>query len=166
MFGMLKLQVWVCVTEVRGIFRSVMLACYVLGVNNLCIVRFTLLQALMAFIGDCPDVAMLEDVLIAVLDLLRHTPPGRIPLLAGMSGAQLFVSLLSREQPALRILGLHLLAHFVPYIQSGAPPGTPPMSLAFHYISGKVAYAVPGIDRPITLSSLRLSNAWVIDASE
>lgn len=76
----------------------------------------------MAFIGDCPDVAMLEDVLIAVLDLLRHTPPGRIPLLAGMSGAQLFVSLLSREQPALRILGLHLLAHFVPYIQSGALP--------------------------------------------
>ena len=73
----------------------------------------------MAFIGDCPDVAMLEDVLIAILDLLRHTPPGRVPLLAGMSGAQLFVSLLSREQPALRILGLHLLAHFVPYIQSG-----------------------------------------------
>ena len=76
----------------------------------------------MAFIGDCPDVAMLEDVLIAVLDLLRHTPLGRIPLLAGMSGAQLFASLLSREQPALRILGLHLLAHFVPYIQSGAQP--------------------------------------------
>ena len=73
----------------------------------------------MAFIGDCPDVAMLEDVLIAILDLLRHTPPGRVPLLAGLSGAQLFVSLLSREQPALRILGLHLLAHFVPYIHSG-----------------------------------------------
>ena len=82
-----------------------------------------LLQALLAFIGDCPDVAMLEDVLIAILDLLRHTPPGRIPGLAGASGAQLFVSLLSREQPALRILGLHLLAHFVPYIQSGAQPG-------------------------------------------
>ena len=73
----------------------------------------------MAFIGDCPDVAMLEDVLIALLDLLRHTPPGRLPLLAGMSGARLFVSLLSREQPALRILGLHLLAHFIPYIQTG-----------------------------------------------
>lgn len=79
-------------------------------------------QALMAFIGDCPDVAMLEDVLIALLDLLRHTPPGRLPLLAGMSGARLFVSLLSREQPALRILGLHLLAHFIPYIQTGRRP--------------------------------------------
>ena len=99
-----------------------------LSSHKLCIVHCTLLQALMAFIGDCPDVAMLEDVLIAVLDLLRHTPPGRIPLLAGMSGAQLFVSLLSREQPALRILGLHLLAHFVPYIQSGALPGVPAIS--------------------------------------
>lgn len=76
------------------------------------------LQALIAFIGDCPDVAMLEDVLIAILDLLRHTPPGRIPLLAGTGGAQLFVSLLSREQPALRILGLHLLAYFVPYMHA------------------------------------------------
>ena len=76
----------------------------------------------MAFIGDCPDVAMLEDVLIALLDLLRHPPPRRLPLLAGMSGARLFVSLLSREQPALRILGLHLLAHFIPYIQTGRRP--------------------------------------------
>ncbi len=69
--------------------------------------------------------AMLEDVLIATLDLLRHTPPGRIPLLAGSGGAQLFVSLLSREQPALRILGLHLLAYFVPYMHAkGASPTT------------------------------------------
>ncbi len=104
--------------------------------DNLHAISSILLQALMAFIGDCPDVAMLEDVLIAVLDLLRHTPPGRIPLLAGMSGAQLFVSLLSREQPALRILGLHLLAHFVPYIQSGALPGIPPNSVALRQISG------------------------------
>lgn len=76
------------------------------------------IQALVAFIGDCPDVAMLEDVLIAILDLLRHTPPGRIPVLGGSGGAQLFISLLSREQPALRILGLHLLAFFVPYMHA------------------------------------------------
>ncbi|KAK9905588.1 hypothetical protein WJX75_002584 [Coccomyxa subellipsoidea] len=75
-------------------------------------------QALISFIGDCSDVATLEDVLIAILDLLRHTPPGRIPLLAGSGGAQLFLSLLSREQPALRILGLHLLAYFVPYMHA------------------------------------------------
>ena len=87
------------------------------------------LQALVAFVGDCPDVAMLEDVLIALLDLLRVCPPGCLPLLAGASGAQLFVSLLSREQPALRILGLHLLAHFVPYMQTGAPPGDSELSL-------------------------------------
>jgi hypothetical protein len=76
------------------------------------------LQALISFIGDCSDVATLEDVLIAILDLLRHTPPGRIPLLAGSGGAQLFLSLLSREQPAQRILGLHLLAYFVPYMHA------------------------------------------------
>ncbi len=84
------------------------------------------MQALIAFVGDCPDVAMLEDLLIAILDLLRHTPPGRIPLLAGSGGAQLFVSLLSREQPALRILGLHLLAYFVPYMHvQGAQSALP-----------------------------------------
>jgi hypothetical protein len=77
-------------------------------------------QALMAFIGDCADGVMLEDVLIAILDLLRHTPPGRIPLLSGSSGAQLFVTLLSREQPALRILGLHMLTYFVPYMHASA----------------------------------------------
>lgn len=87
------------------------------------------LQALVAFVGDCPDVAMLEDVLITLLDLLRACPPGRLPLLAGASGAQLFVSLLSREQPALRILGLHLLAHFVPYMQTGVPPSDSELSL-------------------------------------
>lgn len=80
------------------------------------------LQALVAFIGDCPDTAMLEDVLIAVLDLLRAVAPGRLPLLVRGGGACLFATLLSREQPALRILGLHLLAHFVPYIQTGSPP--------------------------------------------
>ena len=87
------------------------------------------LQALVAFVGDCPDVAMLEDVLIALLDLLRACPPGRLPLLAGASGAQLFVSLLSREQPALRILGMHLLAHFVPYMQTGVKPSDSELSL-------------------------------------
>lgn len=79
--------------------------------------------------GDCPDVAMLEDVLIALLDLLRACPPGRLPLLAGAAGAQLFVLLLSREQPVLRILGLHLLAHFVPYMQTGVPASDSELSL-------------------------------------
>ena len=77
----------------------------------------------MAFVGDCADTAMLEDVLIALLDLLRATPAGRIPLLAGPGGAQLFVSLLGREQPALRILGLHLLAHFAPYLHASGAQG-------------------------------------------
>ncbi len=77
----------------------------------------------MAFVGDCGDVAMLEDVLVALLDLLRRTPAGRLPLLPGFGGAQLFVSLLGREQPGLRILGLHALAHLVPYMHAagGAP---------------------------------------------
>ena len=79
-------------------------------------------QALVAFIGDCADVAMLEDVLVALLDLLRRTPAGRLPLLPGFGGAQLFVSLLGREQPGLRILGLHALAHLVPYMHAAGAP--------------------------------------------
>ena len=68
--------------------------------------------------GDCADTALLEDVLGALADLLRHTPGGRIPHLAGAGGAQLFLGLLSREQPGLRVLGLRLLAHFLPYLHA------------------------------------------------
>ncbi|KAK9836952.1 hypothetical protein WJX81_002248 [Elliptochloris bilobata] len=67
-------------------------------------------QALVAFVGDCADAPMLEDVLVTLAALLAHTPPGRQPALSGLGGARLVVSLLSREQPALRMLGLRLLA--------------------------------------------------------
>ena len=76
------------------------------------------LQALLAFVGDCADTALLEDVLSALADLLRHTPGGRVPHLAGAGGAQLFLNLLSREQPGLRVLGLRLLTHFLPYLHA------------------------------------------------
>ena len=67
-------------------------------------------QALVAFVGDCPDVLMLEDVLVTLAALLAHTPPGRPLALSGLGGARLVISLLSREEPALRMLGLRLLA--------------------------------------------------------
>ena len=43
----------------------------------------------MAFVGDCPDVPMLEDVLVTLAALLAHTPPGRPPALSGLGGARL-----------------------------------------------------------------------------
>lgn len=84
----------------------------------------------MAFIGDCTDVPMLEDVLVTLAALLSHTPPGRPLLLSGLGGARLVVSLLSREQPALRMLGLRLLAICLRQVPAlgiglGSEPGSP-----------------------------------------
>ncbi|KAK9824084.1 hypothetical protein WJX72_007613 [[Myrmecia] bisecta] len=85
------------------------------------------LQAALAFIGDCPDVAMLEDVLGGLVALLTPGSSTRAPLAAGLravNAAYLCLSLLQREQQALRVLGLKLLSACLPkqhHSSAGAP---------------------------------------------
>lgn len=75
------------------------------------------LQALVAFVGDCPDTELLQDVLQLTCELLHPSEPTHRPLLAALSqmgGVQLFLSLVQREQQPLRLLGLRILAAFSP----------------------------------------------------
>ncbi len=65
---------------------------------------------------------MLEDVLVALAALLSHAARGRPPLLGSLGGARLVAPLLGRPQPALRMLGLRLLAIC---LRRGPAPGGP-----------------------------------------
>ena len=74
------------------------------------------MQAFVSFVGDCPDVGMLEDVLTALNDALQRGSPTHLPLAACLrahGGERLFMSLLQREQQTLRLLGLQLLTAFL-----------------------------------------------------
>lgn len=54
------------------------------------------LQALVSFVGDCSDAALLEDVLCTLAALLRRDSLARLPLLAciqELGGPELFLSL-------------------------------------------------------------------------
>eukprot|EP00884_Botryococcus_braunii_P012042 jgi/Botrbrau1/20839/Bobra.0156s0064.1 len=81
-------------------------------------------QALVAFVGDSADAAMLEDVLDLLLLLLRSSSPARpllLPLLQAMGGPALFISLLQREGQALRLQGIRTLALLLASISADAP---------------------------------------------
>ena len=74
-----------------------------------------LLQALVSFVGDCPDTEMLEDVLSALQEALHHGSPTHQPLVSCLEmhgGERLFMSLLQREDQGLRLLGLQILTAF------------------------------------------------------
>lgn len=74
-----------------------------------------MLQAFVSFVGDCPDAAMLEDVLSALQEALHHGSPTHQPLISCLrlhGGERLFMSLLQREQQSLRLLGLQILTAF------------------------------------------------------
>ena len=69
----------------------------------------------MSFVGDCPDVALLEDVLSALQEALHHGSPTHQPLISCLEmhgGERLFMSLLQREQQSLRLLGLQIMTAF------------------------------------------------------
>lgn len=72
-------------------------------------------QAFVSFLGDCPDPAVVEDVLAALQQALARGSPTHGPLLACLrahGGARLFTSLLQREQEPLRLAGLQLMVAF------------------------------------------------------
>ena len=83
----------------------------------------------MSFVGDCPDTEVLHDVLELMCNLLHPQEASQRPLLAclaGLGGVQLFMSLVQREQQSIRVLGLRIIAAFVPFPSSSA---SPPLSL-------------------------------------
>ena len=85
-----------------------------------------LTQALVSFVGDCPDTEVLHDVLELVCSLLHPHEASQRPLLAclaDLGGVQLFMSLVQREQQSIRVLGLRIIAAFVPFHSS--LPSTP-----------------------------------------
>ena len=62
-----------------------------------------------------------------ICSLLHPHEPTQRPLmacLADLGGVQLFMSLVQREQQSIRVLGLRILASFVPL----APPAMPPLN--------------------------------------
>lgn len=88
-----------------------------------------LMQALVSFVGDCPDTEVLHDVLELMCSLLHPHEASQRPLLAclaDLGGIQLFMSLVQREQQSIRVLGLRIIAAFVPFPAASlsSPPGT------------------------------------------
>lgn len=83
------------------------------------------MQALVSFVGDCPDTEVLHDVLELICSLLHPQEPTQRPLLAclaDLGGVQLFMSLVQREQQSIRVLGLRIIAAFVPFASSPSSP--------------------------------------------
>lgn len=86
------------------------------------------MQALVSFVGDCPDTEVLHDVLELICSLLHPQEPTQRPLLAclaDLGGVQLFMSLVQREQQSIRVLGLRIIAAFVPFPSSQSPSLSP-----------------------------------------
>ena len=84
------------------------------------------MQALVSFVGDCPDTEVLHDVLELMCSLLQPHEASQPPLLAclaDLGGVRLFMSLVQREQQSIRVLGLRIIAAFVPF--PSALPLTP-----------------------------------------
>ena len=84
--------------------------------GTLAVLMWSAVQAFVSFVGDCPEVGMLEDVLTALNDALHRGSPTHAPLVACLrahGGERLFMSLLQREQQTLRLLGLQLLTAFL-----------------------------------------------------
>lgn len=75
------------------------------------------LQALISFVGDCQDTDSLQDVLELLCKLLQRNETTQRPMLAileRLGGVELFTSLVQREQQTLKVLGLRILAAFIP----------------------------------------------------
>ena len=86
------------------------------------------MQALVSFVGDCTDTEVLHDVLELICTLLAPHEATQRPLLAclaDLGGVQLFMSLVQREPQSIRILGLRIIAAFVPFPASPSPPLSP-----------------------------------------
>ena len=82
------------------------------------------MQALVSFVGDCPDTEVLHDILELMCSLLHPHEPSQRPLLAclgDLGGVQLFMSLVQREQQSIRVLGLRIIAAFVPLPSPSLP---------------------------------------------
>ena len=78
-------------------------------------ILYILAQAFVSFVGECPDIPMLEDVLSAFHEVLHYGTPTHQPLVSCLKqhgGERLFMSLLQREQQSLRLLGLQILTSF------------------------------------------------------
>ena len=81
--------------------------------------------------GACPDVQLLEDVLNQLCEVLHPREPSSASIIQGLQtlgGAQLFATLLQREQQYLRVLGLRLLAFFLPGQTAQSQQPGPPTS--------------------------------------
>lgn len=79
------------------------------------------MQALLAYVGDGPDMETSEAVLSGLADVL-HRPTVQRALASHIhsyGGPCLFASLLQREQPSLRIIGLQIWSALVANPHSG-----------------------------------------------
>lgn len=82
----------------------------------------------MSFVGDCQDTELLQDALELICSLLQRHAPTQRPMLAileQLGGVQLFMSLMQREQQSVKILGLRILAAFLPLPGHQSPPLSP-----------------------------------------
>lgn len=92
-------------------------------------VSYRLLQAFVSFVGACTDVQLLEDVLNQLCEVLHPREASSVAIiqrLQTLGGAQLFATLLQREQQYLRVLGLRLLAFFLPGLPAQSQQPGPP----------------------------------------
>ena len=96
------------------------------------------MQALVSFVGDCPDTEVLHYVRELMCSLLHPHEASQRPLLAclgDLGGVQLFMSLVQREQQSIRVLGLRIIAAFVPL----------PSALPLTPLSPQTAGLTPGL---------------------
>ena len=101
-----------------------------------------ILQALIAFVGDSPDLTTMEDVLSGLADALHKSglQQSLATLMRGHGGPCLFTSLLQREQPSLRVIGIQIISSLV--ASSPAQDGAG-MLLFFSMHVRVYVYAVP-----------------------
>ena len=96
------------------------------GIQCLTLSKLTLpLQALVSFVGDCQDTDSLQDVLELLCKLLHRNEGTQRPMLAvleRLGGVKLFTSLVQREQQILKVLGLRILAAFIPLTNQQPQP--------------------------------------------
>ena len=99
--------------------------CYYYGSATDC----SVLQAFVSFVGACTDVQLLEDVVNQLCEVLHPREASSVAIIQGLhtlGGAQLFATLLQREQQYLRVLGLRLLAFFLPGLPAQSQQPGPP----------------------------------------
>ena len=78
--------------------------------------------------GDCQDTDLLQNTLELICSLLQRHSTTQRPMLAileQLGGVQLFMSLVQREQQSVKILGLRIVAAFLPLASQQPPPLSP-----------------------------------------